>query len=175
MFTTAMMSPVRSRMGPKEHWTRVKALSRRLAEGWSDEYDNLKPVTDMRYQLQMQVYLMLQRPERWSVGEPSDDEKVATLDALSNAVTTRLVELTKRRLSDEVRAGWQEAYLQKGKGSTFDRARIIANEVYDRGAPIPTVTASPDQNRFMRDVAGAVDEVVAEFGGALEVTTAEMP
>ena len=153
---------------PKEHWTRVKALSRRLAEGWSDEYDNLRPVADMRYQLQMQVYLMLQRPERWSGGEPSDDEKLATLDALSNAVTNRLVELTKRRLRDEVRAGWQEAYLQKGKGSTFDRARIIANEVYDRGAPIPTVTASPDQNRFMRDVAGAVDEVVSEFGGALE-------
>ena len=141
---------------PKEHWTRVKALSRRLAEGWSDEYDNLKPVADMRYQLQMQVYLMLQRPERWSGGEPSDDEKLATLDALSNAVTNRLVELTKRRLRDDVRAGWQEAYLQKGPGSTFVRARIIANDVYDRGAPIPTVTASPDQNRFMRDVADAV-------------------
>ncbi|MGB4809841.1 MAG: hypothetical protein WBP39_10145 [Candidatus Phosphoribacter baldrii] len=153
---------------PKEHWTRVKALSRRLAEGWSDEYDSLRPVADMRYQLQMQVYLMLQRPERWSGGEPSDDEKLATLDALSNAVTNSLVELTKRRLRDEVRAGWQEAYLQKGKGSTFDRARIIANEVYDRGAPIPTVTASPDQNRFMREVAGAVDEVVNAFGGALE-------
>jgi hypothetical protein len=153
---------------PKEHWTRVKALSRRLAEGWADEYDSLKPVADMRYQLQMQVYLMLQRPERWSGGEPSDDEKQATLDALSNAVTNRLVELTKRRLRDEVRAGWQEAYLQKGKGSTFERAKIIASEVYDRGAPIPTVSASPDQNRFLRDVAGAVDEVVTQFGGDLE-------
>lgn len=153
---------------PKEHWTRVKALSRRLAEGWSDEYDSLKPVADMRYQLQMQVYLMLQRPERWSGGEPSDDERQATLDALSNAVTNRLVELTKRRLRDEVRAGWQEAYLQKGKGSTFERAKIIATEVYERGAPIPTVSASPDQNRFLRDVAGAVGEVVTEFGGDLE-------
>lgn len=28
--------------------------------------------------------------------------------------------------------------------------------------------ASADQNRFMRDVAGAVDEVVIEFGGDLE-------
>ena len=153
---------------PKEHWTRVKALSRRLAEGWSDEYDNLKPVADMRYQLQMQVYLMLQRPERWSGGEPSEDERQATLDALSNAVTNRLVELTKRRLRDEVRAGWQEAYLQKGPGSTFVRAKIIASEVYDRGAPIPGVSASPDQNRFLRDVAAAVDEVVSEFGGDLE-------
>lgn len=153
---------------PKEHWTRVKALSRRLAEGWNDEYDTLTPVADLRYHLQAQVYLMLQRPERWSSGEPGEDAKQATLDALSNAVTNRLVELTKRRLRDEVRAGWQEAYLQKGPGSTFVRARIIANDVYDRGAPIPTVSASPDQNRFLRDVADAVDEVVSEFGGDLE-------
>lgn len=153
---------------PKEHWTRVKALSRRLAEGWNDEYDNLKPVADLRYHLQMQVYLMLQRPERWSSGEPEEGQKQATLDALSNAVTNRLVELTRRRLRDEVRAGWQEAYLQKGPGSTFVRARIIASDVYDRGAPIPTVSASPDQNRFLREVADAVDQVVREFGGDLE-------
>ena len=153
---------------PKEHWTRVKALSRRLAEGWNDEYDNLKPVADLRYHLQMQVYLMLQRPERWSGGEPSEDEKQTMIDALSNAVTNRLVDLTQRRLRDDVRVGWQEAYLQKGPGSTFVRARIIANDVYDRGAPIPTVSASPDQNRFLRDVADAVDEVVREFGGDLE-------
>jgi len=153
---------------PKEHWTRVKALSRRLAEGWNDEYDNLKPVADLRYHLQMQVYLMLQRPERWSGGEPSEDEKQAIIDALSNAVTNRLVELTQRRLRDDVRRGWQEAYLQKGPGSTFVRARIIASDVYDRGAPIPTVSASPDQNRFLRDVADAVDDVVREFGGDLE-------
>lgn len=48
------------------------------------------------------------------------------------------------------------------------RALIIANEVYDRGAPIPTVTASPDPNRFLRDVAAAVDEVVREFGCDVE-------
>lgn len=153
---------------PKEHWTRVKALSRRLAEGWNDEYDNLKPVADLRYSLQIQVYLMLQRPERWSGGEPSEDEKQAIIDSLSNAVTNRLVELTQRRLRDDVRRGWQDAYLQKGPGSTFVRARIIASDVYDRGAPIPTVSASPDQNRFLRDVADAVDEVVREFGGDLE-------
>ncbi|MCX6399697.1 MAG: hypothetical protein NTX33_07200, partial [Propionibacteriales bacterium] len=135
---------------------------------WNDEYDNLKPVADLRYHLQMQVYLMLQRPERWSGGEPSEDEKQAIIDTLSNAVTNRLVELSQRRLRDDVRLGWQAAYLEKGPGSTFVRARIIANDVYERGAPIPTVTASPDQNRFLRDVADVVDEIVREFGGDLE-------
>ena len=42
------------------------------------------------------------------------------------------------------------------------RARIIAADVYGRRAPIPTVTASPDQNRFLKDVAGCIDEVAEE-------------
>lgn len=153
---------------PKEHWTRVKALSRRLAEGWSDEYDNLKPVADLRYHLQLQVYLMLQRPVRWENGEPSDDEKQAIIDAMSNAVTNKLVELSKRRLGEDVKLGWQEAYAQRGPGSTFVRARIIASDVYDRGAPIPTVSASPDQNRFLKDVAQVVSDVAADFNVVLE-------
>ncbi|MEU4712214.1 hypothetical protein AB0F73_00880 [Micromonospora purpureochromogenes] len=148
---------------PKEHWTRVKALSRRLAEGWTDEYDNLKPVADLRFELQRQVYLMLQRPVRWDRGEPSDDEKQAVIDDVSNAVTKRLMDLTRRRMQDEVRLGWQTAYSQSGTGSTFVRARIIASDVYDKGAPVPTVSASPDQNRFLRDVAGIVSEVAEEL------------
>ena len=111
---------------------------------------------------------MLQRSERWSGGEPSEDEKKAAIDAVSNAVTNRLVNLTLRRLRDDVRLGWQDAYLRKGPGSTFVRAGIVANDVYDRGAPIPSVSASPEQNRFPREVAEAVDEVVHEFGGDLE-------
>ncbi|QHN32409.1 hypothetical protein GII32_20250 [Gordonia amarae] len=153
---------------PKEHWTRVKALSRRLAEGWRDEYDNLKPVADLSYQLQAQVYLLLQRPKRWTNGEPNDDEKQVALDSISSKLTSELVDLTRRRLRDEVRAGWQEAYLQSGPGSTFKRAQIIEHDIYSRGAPIPSVSASPDQNSFLRDVVGVVTTVVNECGGVLE-------
>jgi len=153
---------------PKEHWTRVKALSRRMAEGRVDEYDGLKPVADLRYALQRQIYLMLQRPVRWDNGEPTDDEKQAILDALSNAITSRLVEFSRRRLAVEARLGWQEAYIQRGPGSTFVRARIIANDVYDRGAPVPSVVASPDQNRFLKDVAQLVAEVAEEFDVVLD-------
>jgi hypothetical protein len=33
---------------------------------------------------------------------------------------------------------------------------------------VPTVTASPDQNRFLRDVAHAVTDVAKEFDVVLE-------
>ena len=153
---------------PKEHRTRVKALTRRLAEGWTDQYDSLQPVADLRNQLQVQLYLMVQRPVRWEGGEPDDDEKQVLIDTISNAITKKLMELTRRRVSEDVRLGWQEAYAQQGRGSSFTRARIIAADVYDRGAPIPTVSASPDQNRFLKDVASLVAEVAEQLDVILE-------
>ncbi|HEY0693861.1 MAG TPA: hypothetical protein VGD71_33055, partial [Kribbella sp.] len=153
---------------PKEHWTRVKALTRRLAEGWTDQYDTLQPAADLRNQLQVQVYLMLQQPVRWEGGEPSDDDKQVIIDAMSNAVTKKLMDLTRRRIVEDVRLAWQEAYAQRGAGSTFVRARIIATDVYDRGAPIPTVSASPDQNRFLKEIAVLVADVAEDLGVILE-------
>jgi hypothetical protein len=153
---------------PKEHWTRVKALTRRLAEGWTDQYDSLQPVADLRNQLQVQLYLMVQRPVRWEGGEPDADEKQALIDTMSNAITKKLMDLTRRRLAEDVRLAWQEAYAQRGPGSSFTRARIISADVYDRGAPIPTVSASPDQNRFLKDVASLVAEVAAQLDVILE-------
>jgi energy-coupling factor transporter ATP-binding protein EcfA2 len=155
---------------PKEHWTRIKAMSRRFAEGWYQEgYDNLMPVADLSFQLQTQIYLMLQRPVRWTGGEPpSEAEQEATLDALTNAMTQKLIEVSRRQIKEEGQLTWQRAYAQRGVGSTFDRARIISYEIYDRGAPIPTAVASPDQNKFLRAVAEAIDEVATELGGELE-------
>lgn len=152
----------------KEHWTRIKALSRRLAEGWADEYDTLKPVADLRYQLQVQILLMLQRPVRWEGVEPDDGERDQLINEMSNAVTKRLFYLTQQRIKDDVQPAWQDAYSQHGTGSTFVRARIIAEDVYDRGAPIPKVTASPDQNQFLQDVADVVQEVAEEFDVRLQ-------
>lgn len=148
---------------PKEHWTRVKALSRRLADGRTDEYEGLKPVADLRNALQRQVYLMLQQPVRWQGGEPSDDERQTIIDEVQNAVTRGLLDLTRQRLKEDVRPGWLDAYALRGPGSTFERARVIAHDVYDKGAPIPTVSASPDRNSLMNDVATLVSEVAEEL------------
>lgn len=148
---------------PKEHWARIKALSRRLAEGWEDQYGQLTPLADLRTELQIQLYLMLQRPVRWDGGDPSDDERQAITDELSNAMAQQLFGLVERRLRDDVRTAWQEAYLPLGPGSTRVRARIISNDVYARSVPIPTVAASPEQNQFLHDVADIVSNVAAEY------------
>jgi hypothetical protein len=48
------------------------------------------------------------------------------------------------------------------------RARIIASDVYDRGAPVPGVVASPDQNRILRAVADLITHVADDLDLTLE-------
>jgi hypothetical protein len=133
-----------------------------------DEYDTLKPVADLRFELQKQIYVMLQRPVRWAGGDPTDEQRQTAIDEISNAITKKLFALTEARIKDDVRRAWQDAYAVRGPGSTFARARLIAAEVYDRGAPVPGVAASPDQNRFLRAVADLIAQVARDLELDLE-------
>jgi GTPase SAR1 family protein len=153
----------------KEHWTRIKALSRRLATpGWSDEYDTLKPVADLQKQLKDQIYLLIQNPISWEGDEPTDDEKQQTYEALASNVSRRMLELASRRVRVDRHSDWQNAYYQAGRGSTFTRAKIIADQVYDRAAPIPDVTPSPDRNQFLREVNFEVEAAAGEEGATFK-------
>lgn len=141
----------------KEHWTRVKALSRRFANGWSDQYDNLRPVSDLHEQLGERIYVTIQKPIRWEGGEPDEDSRQQTYDDFSSALTGRLLELAIQRVRIERADEWQEALSQSGRGSTFVRARIIAEGIYDKAAPVPDLTPSPDRNKFLHEVLALVE------------------
>jgi hypothetical protein len=45
-----------------EHHTRVKALSRRFANAWGDEYDSLRPASDLIGRLQEEISRWLDSP-----------------------------------------------------------------------------------------------------------------
>ncbi|MGH8549857.1 MAG: hypothetical protein ACRERU_14880 [Methylococcales bacterium] len=152
----------------KEHWTRVKALSRRLANGWSDQYDNLRPVSDLHKQLGELIYVTIQEPIRWEGNDPDEDSQQQTYDDFSSTLTGRLLELAIRRVWTERSDEWQEAFNQYGKGSTFVRAKIIAEEIYDKAAPVPDLTPSPDRNKFLHEVLEVVEATCQELKITLE-------
>ncbi len=152
----------------KEHWTRVKALSRRLANGWADQYDNLMPVSDLHKQLGELIYVTIQEPIRWIGDEPDEDSQQQIYDEFSSALTGRLLEFASRRVWIERSDEWQEAFNQSGKGSTFTRAEIIAEDIYDKAAPVPDLTPSPDRNKFLHEVLALVEEVCQELNITLE-------
>ena len=152
----------------KEHWTRIKALSRRLAMGWADEYDKLQPVADLRRELVGRVYVFVQNPLRWKEPEPAEDQKQSCFDAFADDLGRRLLALCTRRVWRERAAQWQDAYYRRGAGSASVRARIIGNEIYEPAAPIPDLTPSRDRNRFLREVTAEVMGAAQEIGATLE-------
>lgn len=153
----------------KEHWKRIWALSRRLSTpGFSDEYDNLKPVADLRKQLQDRLYVLLQNPLRWEPAEPTDDaQKQQVFDELANTISAKILDLATRRVRAERMPEWQSAFNQTGRGSSYARASIIGEQIYERAAPIPGVTPSPDRNSFLHEVAAVVETVCKEAGANL--------
>lgn len=153
----------------KEHWKRIWALSRRLSTpGLGDEYDNLKPVADLRKQLQDRLYVLLQNPLRWDPAEPTDDaHKQQVFDGLANALSVKMLDLATRRVRAERMPEWQSAFNQSGRGSSYARASIIGERIYDRAAPIPDVTPSLERNAFLHEVAALVESVCADEGADL--------
>ena len=93
----------------KEHWTRVKALSRRLAENWTDEYDTLKPVADLRQELVEGIYRFIQNPESWDGAEPSEEEEQDRFDRLADSLGRRFLDLSTHCIWKERMEAWQQA------------------------------------------------------------------
>lgn len=152
----------------KEHWTRVKALSRRLAEGWADQYDTLRPVADLRKELVERIYVFVQNPLRWEGQEPSNDQKQDRFDAFADNLGRRLREVCTRRVWHERAVQWDDAYYKRGTGSTFVRARIIGDKIYEPAAPVPDATPSPDRNQFLREIIAEVKQAADESNAVLE-------
>ena len=146
----------------KEHWARIKALARRLAFGMQDEYDNLKPVANLRTELQDQVYIFVQNPLKWEGGEPTDDERQVIYDTIADHIAGRVRQLATSRVWQERIAEWRNAYSKRGKGSTFVRAHIIGEQIYDPAAPVPAAVPSPDRNEFLRLVTTIVEGACEE-------------
>ena len=152
----------------KEHWTRVKALSRRLAEGWADQYDTLRPVADLRKELVERIYVFVQNPLRWEGKEPSNDQKQDCFDAFADNLGRRLRQVCTRRVWHERAVQWDDAYYKRGTGSTFVRARIIGDKIYEPAAPVPDATPSPGRNQFLREIIAEVESAADETGAVLE-------
>lgn len=151
----------------KEHWTRVKALSRRLATNMADHYDTLQPVADLRKALQDRIYVFVQNPLSWDGKEPDVDEKQVVFDALAENMARRMLNLASQRVWKGKFEEWQSAFDKQGPGSTFVRAGIIGTEIFDPAAPIPDLTPSIDRNQFLRDVAKEVQEAADACGATL--------
>jgi energy-coupling factor transporter ATP-binding protein EcfA2 len=173
----AFRNPWRGRLGlsyhgaiPKEHWTRVKALSRRLANG-GDEYSNLRPVADLLSSLQEEAAKWLDRPADWSTMPADEDEREAALDPIRQAVFSRLNDLVTTRLRDDQLSKWRDAYEFFGKGSASRRADLI-NNIHHDAAPHMSAAMTQDARNFLDKLYIILQEAILESGGEIKALAA---
>ena len=164
-------SPWRGRLGieyqdsmPKEHWARIKALSRRFAEMGEIEYNHLRPVADLATRLQESISRWLNTPTSWRIALDNEDEERIAIDKIRRDVNSRLEEYVELMLYNHEIDAWQEAYWHSGTGSTFVRAREI-NAIHERVAPTISSTDNDEARQFMESVREIVRSAVRDNGG----------
>ena len=149
----------------QEHWTRVKALSRRFANAWSNEYDDLRPVADLVARLQENISRWLNRaPAGWTREPKSQEERDAALAFVRKIVFDALHDLAEERLSDEHRPDWQTAYEFSGRGSGHRRAEEI-DRIYEEATPAISSAMSGPARQFMHNLHRIVRPGLFEAAG----------
>lgn len=169
--------PWRARLGKgyhdgiaKEHWTRVKALARRLANAWANEYDNMRPVADLVGKLQESISKWLDSPADWTCDTKDIEERNAALSAVRMAVFTALHDLAEGRLAETHREDWSTAFTFAGKGSSYQRADVIES-IYEEAAPSISSAMSGTAREFLHRLHQLVREAVESAGGRFVTPT----
>ena len=150
----------------KEHWTRPKALSRRLANGSKNEYDTLRPVADLVARLQENISMWLDSPMGWE--KNSDDEaKANALDEIRKTIDKKNDDLAEERLSRTPRKDWLAAFNFSGRGSSYQRAEKIKH-IYNEAAPEISSSMSKPAREFLNRLHQLVRDSVKESGGQIQ-------
>ncbi len=164
--------PWRARLGlqshpgvSKEHWARIKALSRRLGVLGEDEYHTLRPVADLIARISEHLSMFLSEPLRWKPVNPDEDSRREAIDRVEREVFKLMHEFSKDRLFMSKVKEWSHAYYaHRGLGSTIGRAFDI-REIYESAAPIPGEIPTPDANMFLSGMRKLVKDSIQAGGG----------
>lgn len=173
--TDGFKNPWRGRLGlsyhegaSKQHWARIKALCRRIANRWdNDEYGELKPRADLISQLQTGISLWLGNPAGWSRQPADTQEAQAVINAIRQRVYNRIHALAEVRLVTDHISDWGTAFAFSGTGSSHWRAEKMA-QIYDAAAPSITSALDTLSQQFLDEVIQIVREAVEEAGGSVE-------
>jgi len=149
-----------------EHWTRIKALSRRFALQWADQYDNLRPAADLIKALSEGLSVFIEMPRSWRPNNPSQELREAAVARVAQEVFSRLHDLISVRLSAGRLNEWIVAFERRGTGSTRIRARDIQG-IYDVAAPMPSENSALSFADFLDAIRDLFEEAVQAAGARI--------
>ena len=111
----------------KEHWTRIKALNKRIAYRIANEYNNLQPIPELRRYITESVYNALSSAEtEWDNPFASFEDKDYKQNIILQKIQENLYNILNNNLIEINIFKWKEANDKEGKNSTVIRAYIIS-------------------------------------------------
>jgi hypothetical protein len=149
-----------------EHWNRVKALSRRFANQWSDEYDTMKPVAHLRDLLMVKFGPFVAEPREWKPSNASTEMKDAAAARVLVELRKRVEDYISRRLREEHLGDWTVAYSRRSTGSARLRARDIRS-IYEDVAPVPDEVPAPQASKLLDDFREIFREAATAAGAEI--------
>jgi hypothetical protein len=148
----------------KEHWTRVRALTRQCAKQYSDHYDDLNPGGDFTANLMQEIKYLFEHAKSWEPQTPGPDQIDAKVTALTQEVSARVRQLVADRVYSTKIVEWGGAFAEPGKGQAAKRAGRITTEIYAKAAPsLP----STDQEQLLSDITTMLKVVATQIGAEL--------
>lgn len=158
----------------REHWTRIKALNRRIAGELDLEYDSLRPVADLVSRLTESISLYLDKPFAWTRNPNDEQEADAAISNIRRGVSLALHEIAVKRIIGQHLNDWRTAYDSpeyRGTGSTHKRA-LMLRHIYDEAAPLPDTVMTQSSAAFLAEIRAIVERSIDEAGGAIRLQTA---
>lgn len=120
-----------------EHWSRIKALTRRLAYFDQDNYNHeLQPLADLARCIKEELNTYLNKPMAVSMLDMTDEKVISKINYMKGQMNDGFLKLVRNELwKKEGRLEkWRNAYSHTGRGSTYERA-VDINAIFDLGAP----------------------------------------
>lgn len=151
-----------------EHWTRLKALTRRIAGEMDVEYDSLRPVADLVARMSEEISNFLDNPIGWTSPPKTEEEAQEAISAVRRAVFAALHDLLLKRLIQQYLAAWREAFARSGKGSAHRRSLDMKN-IYESAAAVPGTVNSEPAIALLKDVRAIVCRAIEDSEGELRL------
>ena len=149
----------------REHWTRIKALTRRIALRMDNyEYQYLMPVAELIGGLQEAISRFLDSPAKWGSLPKDGDEATAAINRIRTEVNTALHSFVMERIVERHLNEWAQAFRCAGRGSARERAQKL-RAINGEAVPIPGVELSDGASAFLGQVRQLVRRAIREGGG----------
>lgn len=148
-----------------EHWSRIRALARRLGLLGEENYCELQPLADFAAIVQKNINIFINQPEEIVPSQTSEEVADELKRIIKRAIGAGFRDFNHKRMwtDDQPHSNWEKAYYEAGIGSRNRRARIIEN-IFDEAAPnladIPNLTE--EQEEYLGEVIQLVESVLNE-------------